>query len=442
MSRKLFGTDGIRAVAGEYPMTARFAFDLGVALSETLKSQTQQIPSLVIGTDTRRSGAMLAQGLSSGAMSRGASVTFLGVLPTPAVSHLTRALNADAGVMISASHNPFEDNGIKLFADTGHKLDDDTEQTLETYLAQGRELEPVTGQAIGDSQRYRHTQDDYLNFLLEHAPYLDGMRVGLDCANGASYRVAPRIFRQIGARLDVINAHPDGLNINVQCGSTHPEAMQRRMEELELDVGITFDGDADRALLIDKRGRVVTGDHILAICALARGEQAIVATLMSNLGVERYLAKQSVTMHRSDVGDRYVYQGLLEHNLSLGGEQSGHILFLDKAPSGDGILTALQTLAAVRKSGRSLEDWLDDIPLYPQTLLNVRVAPESKASLQNHAEVKKAVAEAEAELAERGRINLRPSGTEPLIRVMVEGEDLDKIETVAKRVAAVVESAA
>ena len=420
-------------------MTAHFAFDLGVAVAEILKAQTWKPPKVIIGTDTRRSGAMLAQALGSGLMSRGASVTFLGVLPTPAVSHLTPALKADTGVMISASHNSFEDNGIKLFDRTGHKLSDETETEIETYLGQEHDLEPVTGKDIGSSQRYRQDNDDYVHFLLENAPYLDGMRVGLDCANGASYLTAPRIFRQIGARLDVVNAHPDGFNINVNCGSTHPEAMQRRMEALELDVGISFDGDADRALLVDKTGRVVTGDHILAICALARGEKAIVATLMSNLGVERYLTKQGVSMHRTDVGDRYVYQGLLERNLTLGGEQSGHILFLDKASSGDGILTALQTLAAVRKSGRSLESWVDDIPLYPQILLNVRVTPESKARLKDHNEVKKAVAEAEAEMADTGRINLRPSGTEPLIRVMVEGENLDKIEAVAKRVAAVVE---
>ena len=442
LPRRLFGTDGIRGVAGQHPMTAAFAFELGEASAEMLKKERWQPPQVLIGMDTRRSGPMLAQALSAGLMSRGVSVTFLGVLPTPAVSHLTQSLGADAGVMISASHNPYQDNGIKFFDRSGRKLTDEAEAATEAELAAQHVYEPITGDALGSSSRYRHNQDHYLNFLLEHAPYLDGLRVGLDCANGASYQIAPRLFRQIGGRLDVINAHPDGLNINVKCGSTHPEALQRRMKDLELDVGVTFDGDADRALLVDRHGRLVTGDHILAICALARGEKAVVATLMSNLGIERYLAKEGVHMYRTQVGDRYVYEELERRGLNLGGEQSGHILFLDKAPTGDGLMSALQTLAAVRTSGRSLEDWLDNIVLYPQTLLNVDVPAEQKNTLPSHPQVKEAVDQAEAELGEAGRINLRPSGTEALIRVMVEGEDQQRIESVAAQVAAVVRKAA
>jgi phosphoglucosamine mutase len=441
MSRKYFGTDGIRGVAGQHPMTAEFAYKVGVAATEALKANGVTKPVFTVGTDTRRSGQMLTQSLSSGMMARGATVTFLGILPTPGVSYLTRTLGADAGVVISASHNPFEDNGIKFFNGKGEKLSDEVEKIIEDWLEQSHDFPAVTGKDIGGSQRYRRDSNDYMKFLLSHAPYLDGMKVGIDCANGAAFELAPKVFQQIGAKLDVINAHPDGLNINVDCGSTHPHALQTRVKSLELDVGVTFDGDADRALLIDKKGRLVTGDHILAICAAARGEKTIVATLMSNLGVENYLLQRGVKMIRTQVGDRYVHEALNQHNLTLGGEQSGHLLFLDKAPTGDGLLTALQTLAAVRKSGKALETWMDEIPLYPQTLLNVKVPADKKKTLQDHPKVVEAVKQAEATLGNHGRINLRPSGTEALIRVMVEGPDQVQIEQLAKAVAAVVETA-
>ena len=439
--RTYFGTDGIRGVAGKKPMTALFAFKTGAAVTEAIKHTGKATPSVVIGTDTRRSGPMLAQAAGAGIMSRGGTVIFLGIIPTPGVSYLARALHADAGIVISASHNPFEDNGIKLFNGDGEKLSDAVEHEVEVLLRQDPdELPSVTGEAIGTSRRYRRDDDDYMDFLLENAPYLDGLKVGLDCANGACYGLAPRLFQKIGARLDVTNAHPDGLNINVQCGSTHPEKMQTRVRELELDVGVTFDGDADRALLVDKKGRLVTGDHILAICALARGEKTVVATLMSNLGVERFLAERGVELVRTKVGDRYVHAELRERGLTLGGEQSGHVLFLDKAPTGDGIMTALQTLAAVRKSGRALESWMDEIPNYPQVLENVRVPNALKRTIKDHPDVREAVAKVETTLGDDGRINLRPSGTEPLVRVMVEGADQAHVEMLAKSVAQVVAS--
>jgi phosphoglucosamine mutase len=442
MSRQYFGTDGIRGVAGEEPMTAAFAFRVGVAATEALRATGINKPIFFIGTDTRRSGQMLSQALSAGMMSRGADATFLGIIPTPGVSYLTRTLNAHAGVVISASHNPFEDNGIKFFNSKGEKLSDDVEKVIEGWLEQEHDdFPPITGKDIGMSQRYRRDSNDYIKFLLANAPYLDGLRVGIDCANGASYEIAPKLFQQIGARLDVINAHPDGLNINVQCGSTHPQALQTRVKALELDVGVTFDGDADRALLVDKKGRLVTGDHILAICAATRGDKAIVATIMSNLGVENYLLQRNVKMLRTQVGDRYVHEALQQNSLSLGGEQSGHVLFLDKAPTGDGLLTALQTLSAVRKSGKPLEVWMDEIPLYPQTLLNVRVPADKKKTLKDHPQVLEAVSKAQDVLGTKGRINLRPSGTESLIRVMVEGPDQAQIEQLAKSVAAAVETA-
>lgn len=441
--RTYFGTDGIRGVAGRHPMTAEFAFRMGSAASETLRHGGVPRPTLVIGADTRRSGAMLAQAAAAGIMSRGGNAIHLGILPTPGVSYLTRALGAHAGIVVSASHNPFEDNGIKFFNQGGEKLSDEVEADLERWLeVEPEELEPVTGEAIGVSQRYRREADDYFSFLLANAPYLDGLRVGIDCANGACYELAPRVFQKLGARLDVINAHPDGMNINVGCGSTHPEAMQLRVREVELDVGVTFDGDADRALLVDKKGRLVTGDHILAICALARGEKAVVATLMSNLGVERYLSERGVKMIRTQVGDRYVHEALRANKLTLGGEQSGHVLFLDKAPTGDGLLSALQTLAAVRKSGKPLTGWMDEIPVYPQLLRNVRVPNDLKLKLKDHPEVLAAVASAQAELGLEGRINVRPSGTEPLIRVMVEGPDEATVERLARQVTDRVEAVA
>jgi len=440
--RRYFGTDGVRGVAGEHPMTGAFAFQLGVAAAEGLRRRGRGRPRVVVGMDTRRSGPMLAHAVAAGLASRGADVTWLGVLPTPGVSFLTRELGCDAGVVVSASHNPFGDNGLKLFNQDGEKLSDALEQEIEQLLDAAPEaLPPVTGSAVGSATRYRTADGHYLQHLLSHAPYLDGLRVALDCANGAASQIAPKVFQKIGARLDLINARPDGENINVDCGSTSPGAVRTRVVEHELDVGVTFDGDADRALLVDRRGRLVTGDHIMAICALTAGDEEVVATLMSNLGVERYLQAHGVRMHRVKVGDRYVHEELTRRGLRLGGEQSGHILFLDKAPTGDGILTALQALAAVRKSGRPLEAWMDDIPVYPQCLLNVRVPLDARGSVLEDASVKKALDAARARLGETGRINLRPSGTEPLVRVMVEAEDDTLVGAVAKQVAAAVEAA-
>lgn len=441
--RRYFGTDGIRGVAGEPPMTGAFAFRLGVAAAEGLRRNGVARPHVVVGMDTRRSGPMLAHAVSAGLASRGADVTWLGVMPTPGVSYLARALEADAGVVVSASHNPFGDNGLKLFNGAGEKLSDALEEEIESLLELDADaLEPVVGSAVGSARRYRTDEGHYVQHLLSNAPYLDGLRVALDCANGASHQIAPRIFEKIGARLDLVHARPDGENINVDCGSTHPEAIRERVLAHELDVGVTFDGDADRALLVDRRGRLVTGDHILAICALTSGDTAVVATLMSNLGVERYLGERGVTMHRVRVGDRYVHEEMTRRSLRLGGEQSGHVLFLDKAPTGDGILTALQVLAAVRKSGKPLEAWMDEIPVYPQKLVNVRVPAAAKSDVLEAAQVRETLDAARARLGENGRINLRPSGTEPLVRVMVEAEDAGLVERLAREVAASVEAAA
>ena len=441
MSRKYFGTDGIRGIAGKEPISADFAFRLGRAAAEALKANGIEKPLFAIGRDTRHSGVMLSSAISSGIMSRGADVILLGIMPTPAVSFLTRDLKADAGIVISASHNPFEDNGIKFFNRDGEKLSDAVEAGIEAWLEQNpAELDEVVGEDIGTTRRYSHENDDYYKYLLANAPDLDGMTIGLDCANGAAYEIAPRLFRELGAHLDVINAHPDGININLECGSTHPEALLRRVNALELELGVSFDGDADRALLVDRKGRLVSGDHIMAINAIVNNETAVVATIMSNLGVENYLKSKGIEMIRTQVGDRYVHEELLARGLKLGGEQSGHILFLDQSPTGDGILTAIQTLKAIRQSGKSLEEWMDEIPVFPQTLLNVKVSSEIKKTIQDIPAVRAAVAKAEKVLGENGRVNLRPSGTEALIRVMVEGQDAEQIAGLAREIAAAVEA--
>ncbi len=453
VNRRYFGTDGIRGVAGEHPMTAAFALRLGVATAEIMRREGHGHPHVLVGMDTRRSGPMLAHAAAAGLASRGATVTYLGVIPTPGVSFLTRYLGADAGLMVSASHNPFDDNGLKLFNSHGEKLSDAVEASIEELLEMltlddQAGLEPITGGEVGAWAEISSAGggasdafDAYLKHLLDNAPYLDGMRVALDCAHGASHAIAPQLFGKLGARLEVLNAEPDGCNINVNCGSTHPDALAEHVRRGGFDVGVTFDGDADRALLIDAKGRLVSGDQIMAIAAISRGETEVVATQMTNLGTERYLAERGVKLHRAAVGDRYVFAELKKRNLTLGGEQSGHVLFLDKAPTGDGLLTALLALSAVRKSGRSLEAWMDEIPVYPQLLVNVPVPVEQRSSLSDDDAVTAAVNRASDELGNSGRVLLRPSGTEPLVRVMVEGENEAQVKRLAHEVAAAVAAA-
>lgn len=439
-TREYFGTDGIRGTAGHHPLTAGFTVNLGVALAELLGKPPGRARFL-LGMDTRRSGAMLAQAITAGLTSRGADVTLLGVVPTPAIAYLTRELKATAGIMISASHNPFQDNGIKIFTAGGEKLSDSLEARIEDFIRELPDLDDVTHTDIGLAVDDGDMTERYFRFLLDNAPFLDGLKVGLDCANGAASTLAPRVFKQIGARLDVVYAEPDGMNINAGCGSTHPQALQERVRQHDLDVGVTFDGDADRTQLIDRRGRLVTGDHMLAILAVTRGEKEVVATVMSNLGLERFLADNGINLHRTAVGDRYVGEELRKRDLSLGGEQSGHLLLLDRAPTGDGILSALQVLAAVRASDVPLEDWMDRIPVYPQLLTNVSVPNGSKDLIAGHEGVLKAVAAAEERLGDDGRVNVRPSGTEPLVRVMVEGPDDQTVQTLTAELVAAVEAA-
>lgn len=435
--RNYFGTDGVRAVAGEHPLTANWVMELGAAAGEVFKRRNPRA-SVVIGKDTRQSGDMLEAALAAGLTSRGVNVIHLGVLPTPGVSYLTRHLGADAGVVISASHNPYQDNGIKFFGPGGQKLSDATEAEIEAALGEVAGLAPVTGVDLGSVTNYTEAERLYTAFLRSHAPDLTGLRIALDCANGAAYRVAPRVFQAAGADVFAVYTTPDGRNINRGCGSTHMDHLRLIVREGDYDLGIAFDGDADRALFVDSRGNLVHGDHMLLLNARARGEKSVVATLMTNMALEVKLKEAGVPLERTAVGDRYVHERLHSKGLNLGGEQSGHVLFLDVSPTGDGVLTALFTLASMNKLGTTLDALHDDLVMFPQTLVNVRVG--DKKAIAGDAEVQKAVSAAEVRLSGKGRINLRPSGTENLVRVMVEGQDEAEIHEVAAEVAAVVEA--
>lgn len=435
--RKYFGTDGVRAVAGAFPLTAAWVMALGAAAGEVLKQQNPRA-SVVIGKDTRQSGDMLEAALAAGLTSRGVNVIHVGVLPTPGVSYLTRHLNADAGVVISASHNPYEDNGIKFFGADGQKLRDATELEIEAAIDRVDTLPPVTGVDLGGVTNYAEAERLYVNYLRTHAPDLSGLRIAMDCANGAAYRVGPKVFQAAGADVFAVYTTPDGRNINRECGSTHLDHLQRIVREGKYDLGVAFDGDADRALFVDSRGNVVHGDHMLLLNARARGEKAVVTTIMANMGLEVKLREAGIPLERTAVGDRYVHERLHDQHLTLGGEQSGHILFLDVSPTGDGVLTALLTLASMRATQTTLDELHDDLVMYPQTLVNVRVA--DKKAIAVDPAVQAAVTDAEARLHGKGRVNLRPSGTENLIRVMVEGQDAAEIHEIARVLAGVVET--
>ncbi|MFK7600785.1 phosphoglucosamine mutase [Deinococcus sp. SM5_A1] len=436
--RKYFGTDGVRAVAGEFPLTAAWVMNLGAAAGEVLtrRSQTGKV-SVVIGKDTRQSGDMLEAALAAGLTARGVNVIHVGVLPTPGVSYLVRQLGADAGVVISASHNPYQDNGIKFFGSDGQKLSDATEHEIEAAIDEVDGLSPVTGVDLGGVTNSTEAERMYIQYLISHAPDLSGLKIVLDCANGAAYRVAPKVFQAAGADVFAVYTTPDGRNINRSCGSTHMDHLQAIVRNGDYDLGVAFDGDADRALFVDSRGNVVHGDHMLLLNARARPAEAVVATIMTNMALEVKLEEAGISLERTAVGDRYVHERLHSRGLHLGGEQSGHVLFLDVSPTGDGVLTALLTLASMKTMDTTLDVLFDELTMYPQTLVNVRVA--DKKAIARDVTVQLAVSKAEAQLAGRGRVNLRPSGTENLIRVMVEGQDAAEIHEIARVLAAVVE---
>ncbi|WP_374473745.1 phosphoglucosamine mutase [Arenimonas sp.] len=445
-TRKYFGTDGIRGRVGEQPISADFMLRLGAAAGRVLAGEGREHATVVIGKDTRISGYMFEAALEAGLVAAGADVRMLGPMPTPAVAYLTRSLRADAGIVISASHNPHQDNGIKFFSAHGEKLADAVEAAIEAELEQP--FRTVPSERLGKAQRVGDALSRYAEFCKSTVPddfVLSGLRLVVDCAHGATYQVAPRVFSELGARVDAIGAEPDGLNINRGVGSTHPEALIARVREAGADLGIAFDGDGDRVLMVDGRGQLVDGDGLIFL--LARDWQAsgrlhgpVVGTLMTNYAMEQALGALGIEFVRAKVGDRYVHQALVERDGVLGGEASGHLLCLDRASTGDAIVAALQVLEVLRRRGQSLEQALSAYQPLPQRTVNVRIAPGVKP-LEQPA-VQAARAEAEAALAGRGRLVLRPSGTEPVVRVTVEADDAALMQQVLDRLADVVRAAA
>ena len=435
-----FGTDGIRGKFGELPITPEFALKLGFAAGKVLKKHTKKNkPIVVLGKDTRLSGYILEAALQAGLNAAGVYVHLLGPLPTPAIAHLTRALHASLGIVISASHNPYFDNGIKFFSGEGKKLPDALQEEINQELQQELKIEDTAN--LGKSVRVKDANGRYIEFCKSTFPYhldLNDLTMVVDCANGAAYNVGPAVFRELGAKVIAIHNEPNGLNINENCGSTHPESLQKAVLEHQADLGVAFDGDADRVILVDSQGKQIDGDHILYILATQGSKKpaGIVGTLMSNMALELALEKAQVPLLRANVGDRYVLQGLEENGWVIGGEPSGHILTLDKSTTGDAIIAALQVLTVMVEQNKALHELVADFKLLPNVLENVRLE-----NMFDPYTVPALVAEfdrATEQLKGRGRLLIRKSGTEPVIRVMVEGDDLAEVKTLAKDLAAAV----
>lgn len=441
MSR-LFGTDGVRGVANS-ELTPELAFALGKAGAHVL-SKSKGRPTILIGTDTRISADMLESALAAGILAVGADVITIGVMPTPAVAYLVRHYKADAGVVISASHNPFEYNGIKFFNGEGFKLDDAVEDEIEDIIIRNIEVNKyITGDQLG-----RHVIADedaaqkYIDFLVASTPMdLHGIKLVLDCANGASYAIAGKVYEALGADVVVIGDNPNGLNINDGCGSTHPERLCEMVVQEGAFMGMAYDGDADRLIAVDEKGRIIDGDKVICICAAMLKKEGrlkddlVTATVMSNIGFHKHLESIGCKVEVTGVGDRYVLESMLKTGGVIGGEQSGHIIFLDKTTTGDGILSSLQLLNAVLQSGKPASALSDEITIYPQVLKNAKVKNENKNKYQTDQEVQEAIRGVEAQIEGSGRVLIRPSGTEPLVRVMLEGEDMEQITDLAEDLA-------
>ena len=428
MARAYFGTDGIRGTANKHPMTADIAMKVGMAAGLAFQRGTYR-HRVVIGKDTRLSSYMIENAMVAGFTAAGMDVFLLGPMPTPAVAMLTRSLRADIGVMISASHNPFEDNGIKLFGPDGFKLSDEIETQIEALLDDDLSSRLATGSGLGRAKRVDGVHDRYIEFAKRTLPRelsLEGIRVAIDCANGAAYRVAPEVLWELGAEIVSIAVSPDGTNINRNCGSTAPSALVAKVKEVRADIGIALDGDADRVLIVDERGSIVDGDQLMAAIAESWAEDGrlaaggIVATIMSNLGLERFLEGKSLQLARTKVGDRYVVEHMREHGYNVGGEQSGHIVLSDYGTTGDGLVSALQILAVVKRKGGTVSEVCSRFERVPQILKNVRF---SGGKPLEEARVQEAIAAGRSRLGNAGRVVIRASGTEPLIRVMAEGDD-------------------
>lgn len=442
---RLFGTDGIRGVAGK-DLTAELAMNIGKAAATVLTEGCRRRPVFVIGTDTRISSDMLSASVSAGLCSVGADVISLGVVPTPAVAYLVEKYKADAGVMISASHNTSEYNGIKIFSGDGFKLPDALEERIEDLLLnRTEEPQTVSGDGIGKITMRPTAAKDYIDHLKSSVPYsLDGLRVAVDCANGSASVTAEKLFTSLGAEVQLLFHTPDGVNINCDCGSTHTEALAAYVVEHQLDAGIAFDGDADRCLCVDETGKLVDGDMIMAICAAdmaGRGKlsrKTVVGTIMSNFGFSRFCEENGLRFIATKVGDRFVLEEMLLEDYSFGGEQSGHIIFRDFATTGDGQLTAVQLLSMMRRNGKKLSEMAAVMTRYPQEMVNVKVSAEGKLLFYTDRDVRESIDEAKRTLGRDGRIVVRPSGTEPLIRVMVEGQNVEEIRKIAETVANVI----
>lgn len=443
---KLFGTDGIRGKVNRHPMTPENVLRIGMAIASVLKTDHGR-NMVLIGKDTRLSGYMIESALTSGICSMGMNVTLVGPVPTPGIAFLTRTLRLDAGIVISASHNPFGDNGIKIFSSAGFKLSNDLEKEIEQLVADERfPAKRPTNEKVGRAYRLDDAAGRYIEYIKSTIPKgidLEGLKVVVDAANGAAYKVTTWLLRELGAEVISINDRPDGININDNCGSLHLECLADEVKRHNAHIGIAHDGDADRTLFVDEKGSIVDGDMILGIWAseLKREDRlsgnGVVATVMTNLGIEKYLAAQGIKLIRTKVGDRYVVEEMKRGGYNLGGEQSGHIIFFDYNTTGDGPITALQVLYLMRKKNRLISELTSDIELYPQVLLNVVVS--GKKDLKEVPEITRVVENSTLKLADRGRILVRPSGTEPKIRVMVEAEDGNMAKAVAEDIAEVIQ---
>ena len=443
MGRRYFGTDGIRGKVGEEPITPDFVMRLGYAAGRMLAQRGVSRPAVLIGKDTRVSGYMLEAALEAGFSAAGVDVRLTGPLPTPGVAYLTRALRLSAGVVISASHNPFEDNGIKFFSGDGNKLPDALEARIEAALDEP--IACVRSDLLGRARRIDDAAGRYIEFCKSSFPSdldLHGLRIVVDCAHGAAYHTAPHVFHELGAEVITIGASPNGLNINEGFGATHPEALRHAVVEHRADIGVAVDGDADRLLLVDSAGRAFNGDELLYVIVRDRLERGPVAgavgTLMSNLALEQAIRRLGVDFARAKVGDRYVLEVLRERGWLFGGESSGHLLCLDCHTTGDGTVSALQVLAAMRRSGRTLSELTRDLVLFPQKLVNVRI--EKGFDWESHPALREACSDAETDLGDHGRILIRASGTEPLLRVMVEARDAGLAERLAGQIAGAIEA--
>ncbi len=447
MTRKYFGTDGIRGKVGEGMMTPDQVLKLGWAVGRVLAHADNGNGRLVvIGKDTRISGYMFESALEAGLSAAGVDVRLLGPMPTPGIAYLTRTLRASAGIVISASHNPFYDNGLKFFSAQGTKLDDDIEARIEAMFEAPMQI--VDSAELGKAERIEDAQGRYIEACkasIAMGVRFNGMRIILDCANGATYHIAPSVFTELGASVTVIGAEPDGLNINAGCGSTSPERLSQAVLTQKADLGIAFDGDGDRVLMVDDRGEIVDGDELLYIIACARQHDkqpvsGVVGTLMTNLGMEQAVKRMGLAFTRTNVGDRYVLEAMQQNGWLLGGESSGHIICLDRTTTGDGIVSALQVLAYLSRTGKTLHEAKSGMTKMPQHMINVPL--NGNGNPMSDPRVKNAVADAEQKLNGHGRVLLRPSGTEPLIRVMVEGEDLELVQRLSQQIAESVQHAA